>query len=188
MIGKLFRKALNFLQKARVNAGNDSMRIDYLRRKGVKIGKNCLIFTLDFSTEPYLVEIGDHVVIARGTKILTHDGATWLFRDKYPNLTVFGRVIIKDNTFLGTNCTILAGTEIGKNCIIGAGSVVRGIIPDNSVVMGNPAKVVMKTSIAEMFLLNSKDRIDTKHMSPDERKEVLMKHYFPKDQQNNIIT
>lgn len=40
------------------------------------------------------------------------------------------------------NSTILAGTSIGNNCIIGANSLVKGNFPDNSVIVGNPAKIV----------------------------------------------
>ena len=138
----------NSLKKYRLRSGNNTNRITYLREKGVKIGKDCLIFSIDFSTEPYLIEIGNHVVVSPGTTFITHDGSVWLFRDKHPNITVFGKISIGNNSFIGINCIILPGTEIGSNCIIGAGSVVRGKIPDKSVVMGNPAKVVMKTNIA----------------------------------------
>ncbi len=175
----IIKKIKNGLLKMRVKSGSNKLRIKYLRAKGVKIGENCLIFTIAFSTEPYLIEIGDHVVVSSGTTFITHDGAVWLFRDKYPDLTIFGKITIGNNTFVGMNCTILAGAEIGSNCIIGGGSVVRGKIPDNSVVMGNPAKVIMKTNVAEMFMTKSKNRVDTKHMTPQQRKEVLLKHFYP---------
>lgn len=44
-------------------------------------------------------------------------------------------------------CTILfSGTTIGHNCIIGAGAVVKGQVPDYSILAGNPAKVIGKTN------------------------------------------
>ena len=49
-----------------------------------------------------------------------------------------GAVIV----FVGADCTFLPNTFVGNNCIIGAGSVVRGRFPDNSVIVGNPAKVL----------------------------------------------
>jgi len=52
----------------------NEQRIAMLRARGVKIGRDCVIFTTEFSTEPYLVEIGDHVAVAGGTQFLTHDG------------------------------------------------------------------------------------------------------------------
>lgn len=47
-----------------------------------------------------------------------------------------------DNVFIGCNTTILGNVRIGSNVIIGAGSVVTKDIPSNSVVVGNPAKVI----------------------------------------------
>jgi len=177
MLLKIYKKIQNSLQKYKLRSGNNELRVKYLRRRGAKIGKDCLIFSIDFSTEPYLIEIGNHVVVSPGSTFITHDGSVWLFRDKYPNITVFGKIIIGDNSFIGINSIILPNTEIGSNCIIGAGSVVRGRIPDNSVVMGNPAKVVMKLNFAEKFLINNKNRVDTKHMKPEERKDILLKHF-----------
>ena len=55
-------------------------------------------------------------------------------------------VSIGDNCFIGARVTILPGVKIGNNVIVGAGSVVKGEIPDNSVIFGNPAKVVAQTS------------------------------------------
>lgn len=179
MIKGIYKKVRNSFLRMRLKSGSNKLRIKYLRHKGATIGDNCLIFTIAFSTEPYLIEIGDHCVVSSGTTFITHDGAVWLFRDKHPNMTIFGKITVGNNTFIGMNCTILAGAEIGSNCIIGGGSVVRGKIPDNSVVMGNPAKVVMKTSVAEMFMTNSKNRVDTKHMTPKQREEILLKHFYP---------
>lgn len=53
-------------------------------------------------------------------------------------------VNINDNTWIGDNCIILAGSTVGKHAIIGAGSVVAGVIPDYTVAAGNPAKVIKK--------------------------------------------
>jgi len=151
--------------------------IEDLRSQGAKIGKNCLIFSQEFSTEPYLIDIGDHVVVSSGTQFITHDGSVWLYREDNPNITVFGRIKVGSNTFIGINCIILMNSEIGSNCIIGAGSVVRGKIPDNSVVMGNPGKVVMKTEMMKKLLLMNKDRVDTKHMTYSEREDALRRHF-----------
>ena len=46
-------------------------------------------------------------------------------------------IIVGKNSFIGARVTLLPGTEIGENCIIGAGSVVKGKIPNNSIVIGN---------------------------------------------------
>ena len=119
-------------------ARNEAL-IARLRARGVTIGEECVIFTDQFSLEPYLVEIGDRVAVAGGTVFLTHDGAAWLLRRRRPDSQHFGRIIVGDDTFIGQGCIILPGARIGTNCVVGAGSVVRGTIPDNAVVMGNPA-------------------------------------------------
>ncbi len=151
--------------------------IDRLRASGVRIGKNCRIYTQGFSTDPYLVDIGDNVYIAEGTQFVTHDGAVCIFRDKYPQIQLLGRITVRSNTYIGLGCIILPNSVIGNNCIIGAGSVVRGVVPDNSVVMGNPARVVMATSLAAKTMVHHKHRLDTLSMPAAERKRFIQKHF-----------
>ncbi|MEE1035324.1 MAG: hypothetical protein U0L06_12240 [Agathobacter sp.] len=50
--------------------------------------------------------------------------------------------VIGDNVYIAANATVIGGVHIGNNVIIGAGSVVVKDIPDNSVVVGNPARVI----------------------------------------------
>ena len=51
---------------------------------------------------------------------------------------------IGDNSLVGIGAIILNGTKIGKNCVIGAGTLIpeRKVIPDNSLVIGTPGKIV----------------------------------------------
>lgn len=53
-----------------------------------------------------------------------------------------GGATVKELARIGANCTILPGVTIGKNSLVGAGSVVVNDVPDNAVVVGNPAKVI----------------------------------------------
>jgi acetyltransferase-like isoleucine patch superfamily enzyme len=53
-----------------------------------------------------------------------------------------GGATVKQLARVGANCTILPGVTIGKNSLVGAGSVVVKDVPDNTVVVGNPAKVI----------------------------------------------
>lgn len=53
-------------------------------------------------------------------------------------------VHIGAGTWIGERCSILRGARIGRGCIIGAGSVVRGEVPDHSVAVGSPARVVKR--------------------------------------------
>ena len=93
------------------------------RHIGVKIGHSSDIQIKSFGSEPYLIEIGNHVQITSGTKFFTH-GAAWVLRDKYPEIDFFGKIKIGDNVYIGNDSLILPGVAIGSNVIIAAGSVV----------------------------------------------------------------
>lgn len=61
-----------------------------------------------------------------------------------PGATLAGCVTVDDNTFIGANATILPRIHIGKNVIVGAGAVVTKNINDNSIVIGNPSRLLVK--------------------------------------------
>lgn len=149
----------------------------FLRRYGIKIGKGCDICSTDFSTEPFLIEIGDNVGIAPGSVFITHDGAVRVLRDSFPEMDFFGKITIGNNTFIGSNCILLPNTKIGSNCIIGAGSVVRGIIPNNTVAFGNPAKVVMRTPMVKRMYQLHRNCIKTKHLSRKKKMDKVRMHF-----------
>lgn len=113
---------------------------EYFRKQGAQIGDGCRIIPTFLGTEPYLVKIGNHVTIANGVTFITHDGGTWIFREEFPDLQVFGPIIIEDNCVIGQNVIIFGNVKIGKNSIIGAGSVVISDIPENTIAMGVPAR------------------------------------------------
>ena len=123
----------------------DNFRYDYstisrkFRTQGAKIGKNCFFQINKLASEPYLVEIGDSVTIGGNVTLLTHDGASVVFREEFPSLRYFGRVIIEDNCFIGAGSIITAGVRIGKGSIVGPLSVVLRDVKPGSVVIGNPA-------------------------------------------------
>jgi acetyltransferase-like isoleucine patch superfamily enzyme len=150
-------------------------RIARLRSRGVRIGEGCVIHTEHFSSEPYLVDIGDNVGIAPGTHFMTHDGSVFPARRLGPQ--IFGRISIGDNSFVGMNCLILPGTVVGRDCIIGAGSVVGSTVPDGSVVMGNPARVVMSVKMAEQLPARHRHRLDVSGLPPEERERRIREHF-----------
>lgn len=143
----------------------------YARHQGVKIGKSCNIQVRNFGTEPYLVEIGNHVQITDGTKFFTHGGG-WVFRNEIPNLDMFGKILIKDNVYIGNNTLIMPGVTIGNNVIVGAGSVVTNSVPDDSVVAGNPAKIISNLETTKQKMLNY--NVGTKNLNPEQKKKFLL--------------
>jgi len=171
------RQILDRIQIKLLEKASNSARIKYLRRQGMKIGNGCLIGTMNFSTEPYLIEIGDHVAIADDTEIVTHDGGVWCFRDEIKNADLFGRVKIGNNVFIGNNCTILPNTTVGDNCIIGSGSVLRGRFPENSVIVGNPAKVITDIKVQKFLYLQNPDLLQTKGLKRKEKTAYIKKHF-----------
>jgi acetyltransferase-like isoleucine patch superfamily enzyme len=166
------RAYIRFLEKS-----SDKRKIKYLRRRGMKIGENCHLNTMSFSSEPYLIEIGNHVAIAAGTDFITHDGAIWCFREELENGDIFGKIRIGNNVFIGNNCTILPGTAVGDNCIIGAGSIVRGQFPDNSVIVGNPAKVMLTTSMQKLLYLQNPGFLRIHHLPYAEKIKIIKGHF-----------
>jgi acetyltransferase-like isoleucine patch superfamily enzyme len=167
---------LKALYKLIILRASEERRNNYLRKQGVKIGKNCFIHTVAFSTEPYLVEIGDDVRITNGTIFITHDGAVHSFQGELGG-GIFGRIKLGNNVFIGSNSIILLNTTIGNNCIVGAGSVVRGHFPDESVIVGNPAKIVMKRSVQKLLYKQSPGLVKTDNLPESECTKLIKEHF-----------
>lgn len=155
---------------------SDKRRNNYLRSIGAKIGVSCKIHTVSFSTEPYLVEIGNGARIASGTQFITHDGSVNCFPEEIDG-GIFGKIKIGNNVFIGNNSIILLNTTIGDNCVIGAGSVVRGQFPDDSVIVGNPAKVLMKTNVQKMLFRQSPGLVKTNNLTKTQKDRLVRKHF-----------
>lgn len=111
-------------------------------------------------TDPSLITIGDDVVISSDVRILTHDfsvaridRALGALREEGINSaeerSKVANVFIGDNSFIGAFSMLMPGTAIGRDCVIGAGSVVRGKIPDGSIVIGNPGRVIRNIYLEE---------------------------------------
>ena len=108
---------------------------------GVRIGEGCRIYSWNFGSEPWLIRIGNRVCISNDVTFINHN-LNWPFQEKYASLTCFGKIDIRDNTQIGVRVTILPNVTIGPNSLVGAGSVVTKDVPPNSVVAGNPARVI----------------------------------------------
>ena len=88
----------------------------------------------------YLINIGSNCTLTNCT-LLAHDAST----KRYLNKSKVGRINIGNRVFIGWDATILPNVTIGDDCIIGAKSVVTKNVPSNSIVVGNPARVIGMT-------------------------------------------
>ena len=66
------------------------------------------------------------------------------FKTRNKGLELAEPISIGDSVWIGGNVVILPGVTIGSGSVIGAGSVVKDSIPENSLAVGNPAKVIRK--------------------------------------------
>lgn len=131
-----------------------SKTIIVTRAAGAKIdiGNNVGISGATIYARKQIV-IGDNTCIGGNTKILDNDfhPIEWEERNRLlksddggeaTDLIPAKPIEIGKNCFIGCNCIILKGTVLGDGCVVGAGAVVSGEFPENSVIVGNPAKVV----------------------------------------------
>jgi acetyltransferase-like isoleucine patch superfamily enzyme len=131
-----------------------------------------------FGSEPYLVELGNKVTITKNVQFLTHDGSMDLFREKEPDIELFGRIVIGNNVFIGYGCILLPNTVVGDNVIIGAGSVVRGELESNYVYAGVPVKKIC--TLNEFYTKNKANYTYIRNLPTQEKKEYLEKIHFKK--------
>ncbi len=114
--------------------------LDNLIKRGLVVGKNFKRMggVIIDPSHCWHISIGDNVTLAPRVHIIAHDTSTKTFL----NYTRVANVSIGNNVFIGAGTIVLPGVAIGSNVVIGAGSVVSRDIPDNSVALGTPARVV----------------------------------------------
>ena len=134
----------SFVNAYECSIGDDSKIGAFVEiQRGVVIGKNCKISSHSFLCEG--VHIEDNVFIGHGV-MFTNDlfpRATNSDGSQQPETD--WKVIethVKKGASIGSNATILCGITIGENALIGAGSVVTKDVSANTIVAGNPARVI----------------------------------------------
>jgi UDP-2-acetamido-3-amino-2,3-dideoxy-glucuronate N-acetyltransferase len=117
-------------------------------QKGARIGDNCKISSHTFICEGVTIE----------SSVFVGHRVTFI-NDRYPRATnetgelqteadwVCQQTLVKRGASIGSGATLLGGITIGENAIVGAGSVVTKDVPPNTVVAGNPARILKKAAI-----------------------------------------
>jgi acetyltransferase-like isoleucine patch superfamily enzyme len=119
--------------------------LGYARSIGVTVGDHVRFYGMPsgmFGTEPWLITIGSNVHVTSGCAFITHDGGTLILRGEVPDLEWTAPITVGNNVYLGMRTLVMPGVRIGNRVIIGAGSIVTRDIPDNSVAVGAPARVI----------------------------------------------
>lgn len=125
--------------------------VDYLRRRGVEVGEGCHFFdarTINVDLQrPHMLRFGKYVKVTGYVHILCHDySRSVVLQSGGGHFGEARETVIGDNVFIGAHAIVLMGSNIGANSIIGAGAVVSGSWPEDSVIAGNPAKLVCSLS------------------------------------------
>jgi acetyltransferase-like isoleucine patch superfamily enzyme len=112
-------------------------------QKGARIGRNCKVSSHTFICEGVTIE--DEVFIGHGVNFIN---------DKYPRATTaagtlqtdsdwqVSTIVVQRGASIGTGATILGGVSVGPRAIVGAGSVVTRDVPADTIVAGNPARII----------------------------------------------
>lgn len=127
-----------------------SLQIFFYRRWGMRFTgtPNYISSKIWFDGTDYsLIRIGDQVTMSSYIRVLTHDWALHTVAkafeiDQPKPLGRIRGVEVGDFSFIGTGSILMPGCRIGRACIIGAGTVVRGDVPDFSIYAGSPGQVI----------------------------------------------
>ena len=149
--------ALKFLR-------NGWKRAAYLKKHHILggIGENCYFGPTKVPLYPELIKLHNNVIVHRRALFVPHDMVNSFLKRAVPGEDFghnerLGCIEIMDNVYIATTSRIQPNVRINKNCIISAGSVVSRDIPENSVVAGNPAKVIGRFDMFVASRLMNKD-------------------------------
>ena len=172
-----FRRSLIRIWYSRILRNN----VKCARKLGVRIGERCRILDEPgsvFGTEPWLITVGDHVVMANGVRFITHEAGVFCVRELDPNFKdadLFRPTTVGSNVILGARAVIMPGIHIGNNVIVGAHAVVTKDIPDNTIAAGVPAKPISTMDAYVKKIKESNETVNTFHMTQEQKRKYLKK-------------
>lgn len=175
----LFKRAYRYYLKR-----NKPVR--YAKTIGVNMDEKTthIYGVVEWSTEPWIITLGNNVHITDGVKFITHDGGTLLFRKYVPDLEITKPISLGNDVYIGNNVIILPGVTIGNKVVIGAGAVVTRDIPSNSVAVGIPARVIKS---ADDYLEKlKKESLHLGHLKGKEKDLALKKYYGYRGNSNGV--
>ena len=146
------------------------------KKRGVNYGENLHLYGhVRWGSEPWIITIGNNVHLTDGIRFVTHDGGSLILRHEIPDLEITKPITIGNNVYIGVETIILPGVNIGNNVVIGARSVVSRDIPDNSVAVGTPARVIKTMNEYKEKLM--KESLHLGHLKGKEKDYALKKYY-----------
>lgn len=155
--------------------------IGYARSLGVKLGSNLRFYIMKphlFSTEPWLISVGNSVHIMVDCSFITHDGGTFIPRDQVPDLELTAPINIGNNVYLGIRSIIMPGVSIGNNVIIDDGSIVTKDFPDNTIAVRVPARVIK--TLEDYLKKASANSLKLGHLKGEEKATMFKNHFSVK--------
>lgn len=149
--------------------------VKYARKIGIEAGNGThFVNCPSFSSEPWLISIGERTNISSDVSFITHDGGRWVLDHLYPQEAPFykiGPISVGSNCFLGMRTMIPPNVCIGDNCVIG-GSIVSKSIPKGQVWAGVPAHFVCTIEEYREKMLKQRKDINWKDYWEDKEREL----------------
>jgi UDP-2-acetamido-3-amino-2,3-dideoxy-glucuronate N-acetyltransferase len=139
-------KIYNFVNLYGCEIGDETLIGTFVEiQKNSKIGKRCKIQSHTFICEGVTIE--DEVMVSHGVMFI-NDPDPWAANPDGSMKTEADwtciPTLVKKRAAIGSNATIMCGVTIGEGALVGAGAVVTKDVPPNTIVVGNPAKILRK--------------------------------------------
>lgn len=158
-------------------------RSELLRRSNLfyEFGRGGAWHPASVPSEPWLIKIGNNLVVAADVKFFTHDVVHSCLNAVYEEKCVplLGTIEIGNNVVIGANSIIMPNVKIEDNSVIAAGSVVTKDVAKNTVVGGNPAK-----KICGLDELHSKRLIEKNNLTQNYDAKEMMEYFWEGKKEN----